>query len=221
MMCGVILLKICTKVCVSKLKHNSRECYLTLLVMWTSLPQNFEYSTPILARSRRYLSLVKLKQVFTVNAWLLTTLNVNVYHFNVILYSASSRWFWNYFLRNNIWSFFKHVLFLGQGPLTNALTVSYKYATYKSFTPSASNLTKNKISQNHTSILYLRTIFLVNLPISKNSFMQHIIYLLTSLLIRHMGFTNSFHITTHYILIQTSFFILYFYNVFFFKIHHF
>jgi hypothetical protein len=189
--------------------------------MWTALPQNFEYSTPILAKSRRYLSLLKLKQVFIVNMWLFSTLNVNTYCFSIALNVVSNRWFWHYFLRTSVWNFFKHVLFLGQGPLTNTLTISYKYATYKSFTPNVFKLVKSKTSQIHMSILYLRTIFLVNLPISKNSFMQHIIYLLTSLLIRYIGFTNLFSINTHYILLQPLFFILYFYNVFFFKIHHF
>jgi len=187
--------------------------------VWYTLIQNYSYSLPILVRYRRYFSFIKFSLTHLYSLWL----------FNSLYYSKQSLSFLSYvyklflktFLNKNLWKFFTTIVFRNQGLLTNNLTQSYTCLSLINLNYHVKTSKLNHVFTKHFTLNYLSYISIFKLPLLRKFFYKKSYFLLHLLLVWFLPYCKVFNIYTNFVKISNLFFIFYYFNIFFFKIHNF
>ena len=196
------------------------------------LVQNMSLQLPLLVKTRRYYSLVKLKNVALFSLWLTNILfRSNFYSYYIFRTNPIFYYIFNFnssfylsFLEKNLWFFFKKLIFKNQGLLTNTLTNSYFYWLSKNFYYILFSIKRgdSKLLFNfyHSNKEYLTPIRTLNISFNKNFLNKKIISFFFLLYLDNLSFKNIFNMSYSFFLLPLNFTWFYFFNIFFFKIHN-
>lgn len=172
-------------------------------------------------KTRRYRSLIKLYFTPWISILSYNELFYIMYH---NIYQESSLYLIElkkFFQKDNIWYYYRNIIFANSGLITSNITKSYTYWNIKLVYNFIFNKKRLPGSIFKTDLCYY-TKFIRILPFSikKKSFKQIIIYMFKNLLRLYLPFKNCINISYCFILVNNEFNFFWLLNFYYFKIHN-
>jgi hypothetical protein len=186
--------------------------------------QNF-YSTPFLAKTQRYNSLV-----ISMNTKLIYTfLKLNSYTFNNLAHAPKTISFtlflYREFFTNTFFAFFKKLYSTRMGIMTINLTKSLLHKTFNDLNTQLAFENKQESSLNHKYSLhrvnYLQPITIVSFAFHKKTYDTLMIFITLLLVSNYSAPQNSFKLYYSFILKSPNYALYPFLNLFYFKLKQF
>ena len=185
--------------------------------MWDALPQNFNYNSVILPKSRRMIALARLSISPIIWGRLVTLLNSRSNCALTQLQTIDKQWLYRHFFSPLFWSHLKSIIVYNEGLQVNTLTRSYTYYSLKKY---GSLMNKSGFTApSALSFFYLKPVLILFSSFSKNSFNR--VLTLTVTFITSMSFAviNIWTCRYNYLFLNNSLLLLNFLNTFYLKIH--
>lgn len=185
--------------------------------------QNFVMVYPFNMKTRRYISLIKLLQApFIYLSLTYSIFNCNSNYLNTTIFTYN-RWIKSHYLDLNTWFYYKNILKVANGSLTNNVSLSYAYWTFYNCLLS---LNYNLLPQwSHVSRFYkvpptfvVRTI---SFDLVKPTFNKVTLVILLSLLNIYPCVLNTVRFSYAFIFLPLISNFLSFYNAFYIRVSNF
>jgi hypothetical protein len=175
----------------------------------------------VVVKTRRYRALLKLystpfialtlhKQLVLMSRLVPTTESIPV------LINIKS-----YYMKDNLWFFYRSIIYSNSGLLSNNISTSYTYKTLKcSYSFIFNKKFTNTSSLKVPSPAYAKHFQILPISVQKFSFKKMFLFVLFNLLLLNKAYSNCINISYGFLILPTSFRLLWFYNFYYYKVHN-
>lgn len=185
------------------------------------LLQNLSTNIVIIRKTRRYRALLKFYNVPLV---VLYSINKLFFYEKPLMLLSNRAYITElkaFFLKDNIWYFYRNIIYKNLGLITSNLHKSYTFWSLQfSDNLAFQNLPNYGISYPTNIKDYTKHIKALHFPVHKKFFKKLILYYVAFLLKSFIPFSNSINLSHCYLIISNDFSFIWFYNFYYFKIYN-